>query len=69
MGAEFCIFMSNARGLKLYFCEPYVDRPTRRRKAASERVFSLLNAFYSAQQERALEDGLEASLMLQYNRK
>ena len=35
--------------------------------AASERVFSLLAATYSHQQESSLEDGLEASIMMQYN--
>ena len=35
--------------------------------AASERVFSLLKASFSEQQDGALEDYLEASLMLQYN--
>ena len=29
MGAEFCIFESNAPGLKANFYEPYVDKPTR----------------------------------------
>ena len=28
IGAEFCVFKSNASGLKLNFCEPYVDMPT-----------------------------------------
>ena len=28
MRAEFCIFESNAPGLKVNFCEPYVDMPT-----------------------------------------
>ena len=28
IGAEFCVFKSNAPGLKLKFCEPYVDMPT-----------------------------------------
>lgn len=35
--------------------------------AASERVFSLLAAAYTDEQERALEDGIEASIMLRYN--
>ena len=29
IGAEFSFFKSNAPGLKLNFCEPYVDMPTR----------------------------------------
>ena len=29
MRAEFCIFESNAPGLKANFYEPYVDKPTR----------------------------------------
>ena len=28
MRAEFCIFESNAPGLKVNFCEPYVDMPS-----------------------------------------
>ena len=28
IGAEFCLFKSNAPGLKLNFCEPYVDMPS-----------------------------------------
>ena len=35
--------------------------------AAAERVFSLLQASFSDRQERALEDYIEASIMLQYN--
>ena len=35
--------------------------------AASERVFSLLKASFSEQQECALQDYIEASVMLQYN--
>ena len=35
--------------------------------AASERVFSLLNASFNQQQDRCLQDYLEASIMLQYN--
>ena len=35
--------------------------------AASERVFSLLKASFSDQQELTLQDYVEASLMLQYN--
>ena len=37
--------------------------------AASERVFSLLKASFNDQQDFTLQDYLEASLMLQYNRK
>ena len=37
--------------------------------ATSERVFSLLNASFHEQQDAALQDYLEASLMLQYNGK
>ena len=36
--------------------------------AASERVFSLLNSSFSEQQERALQDYVETSLMLQFNK-
>eukprot|EP00117_Sycon_ciliatum_P017802 scpid51839/ scgid16655/ len=36
--------------------------------ASAERVFSLLQATTSSQQQRLLADHLEASLMLQYNR-
>ena len=36
--------------------------------AAAERVFSLLNASFGNSQENTLEDYLEASLMLQYNK-
>lgn len=35
--------------------------------AASERVFSLLKASFKDQQDLALQDYLQASLMLQYN--
>ena len=35
--------------------------------AATERVFSLLNASFSDQQENSLQDYIETSLMLQYN--
>lgn len=35
--------------------------------AASERVFSLLNASFSEQQEHTLKDYIESSIMLQYN--
>ena len=35
--------------------------------AASERVFSLLNASFQDQQENTLQDVLETSIMLQYN--
>ena len=28
IGAEFCVFKSNAPGLKPNFCGPYVDMPT-----------------------------------------
>jgi hypothetical protein len=37
--------------------------------AASERVFSLLNASFHEQQDAALQDYLETSLVLQYNGK
>lgn len=37
--------------------------------AAAERVFSLLQNSFGESQERALEDYVEASLMIQYNRK
>ena len=36
--------------------------------AAAERVFSLLKAAFTAQQESALEDQLEVVVMLQFNR-
>ena len=35
--------------------------------AAAERVFSLMNGCFSKQQEAALEETLEASVMLKYN--
>ena len=35
--------------------------------AAAERVFSLLQNSFSDRQERALEDYIEAAIMLQYN--
>ncbi len=35
--------------------------------AASERVFSILKASFEEQQDSALQDYVEASLMLQYN--
>ena len=35
--------------------------------AASERVFSLFNAAFNHQQERALQDYVECAVMLQYN--
>ena len=35
--------------------------------AASERVFSLLNAAFNHQQEGALQDYVECAVMLQYN--
>lgn len=44
---------------KLFLCQPS--------SAAAERAFSLLNASFNDQQELALEDYIEASLMLQYN--
>ena len=37
--------------------------------AAAERVFSMLKASFSATQERSLRDYLEASVMLQFNRR
>ena len=37
--------------------------------AASERVFSLLQNSFNNRQERALEDYIETSLILQYNNK
>lgn len=37
--------------------------------AASERVFSLLQNSFNNQQEQALEDYIETSLILQYNNK
>ena len=36
--------------------------------AAAERVFSLLNNSFKENQARALEEYIEASIMLQYNR-
>ena len=36
--------------------------------AAAERVFSLLKATFSDQQDSALQDYLESSIMLQYNK-
>ena len=36
--------------------------------AAAERVFSLLNNSFKENQARALEDYIETSIMLQYNR-
>ena len=35
--------------------------------ASAERAFSLLTSAFSSQQDRQLEDYLEASIMLQYN--
>jgi len=37
--------------------------------AAAERVFSLLSAAFSDQQDSALADYLQASVMLQYNKR
>ena len=37
--------------------------------AASERVFSLLNNLFGDQQTNALQDYVEASLMLQFNKR
>ena len=37
--------------------------------AAAERVFSLLNSSFSEQQQNSLEDYVEASVMLQYNKR
>ena len=37
--------------------------------AASERVFSILSALFNDQQESALSDYLQASVMLQYNKR
>ena len=39
IGAEFCVFKSNAPGLKLHFCGPYVDMPTCR---GAGRYFALV---------------------------
>ena len=36
--------------------------------AAAERVFSILNSTFGAQQEQSLQDYIESSLMLQYNK-
>ena len=36
--------------------------------AAAERVFSLLNNSFNAKQRSSLEDYIEGSVMLQYNR-
>lgn len=44
---------------KIFLCQPS--------SAAAERVFSLLKASFSDQQQSALEDYIETSLMLQYN--
>ena len=35
---------------------------------AAERVFSILNAFFGHQQNHALQDYLECSIMAQYNK-
>ena len=37
--------------------------------AAAERVFSILSNCFGEQQDRALQDYIEASLMLQYNKR
>ena len=37
--------------------------------AASERVFSLLEAMFGAEQDRALSDLIQGSLMLRYNKR
>ena len=37
--------------------------------AAAERVFSVLNNTFASKQLRALEDYVEASIMLQYNKR
>ena len=37
--------------------------------AAAERVFSLLKASFNERQDHALQDYLETSLMLQYNKR
>ena len=37
--------------------------------AAVERVFSLLNNSFKKQQELSMEDYIESSLMLQYNKR
>ena len=47
-------------------CQVALVQPS---SAAAERVFSLLKASYGPQQEQTLQDHIECSLMLQYNRK
>ena len=44
---------------KIFLCQPS--------SAAAERAFSLLKASFNEQQDSALEDYIETSLMLQYN--
>ena len=39
-----------------------------RKSAASERVFSILNNSFNTKQQQSLQDLIEASVMLQYNR-
>ena len=46
-------------------CQVALVQPS---SAAAERVFSLLKASYGPQQERTLQEHIECSLMLQYNR-
>ncbi len=41
--------------------------PAQPASGAAERVFSLLNSSFGERQEMALEDYIEASIMLQYN--
>ena len=36
--------------------------------AAAEHVFSMLNRLFSDQQQNSLEDYMEATIMLQYNK-
>ena len=46
-------------------CKVLLVQPS---SAASERVFSLLNAFFNPQQQSSLQDYIETSQMLQYNK-
>ena len=60
-------WQSNARDLPYWFSAAQKVVLIQLSSAASERVFSLLNAYFQSQQENMLQDYLETSIMLQYN--
>ena len=57
----------NAEDVPNWSCAAKKVVPTQPSSGAAERVVSLLNSLFGDSQEKALEDCVEASIMLQYN--